>query len=181
MVSKISVAVQLKRAGKKFRFFGRAEANELKNVLRLGESIIQCAYGHYHGGSGLIVATDQRIILLDKRPFYLNVESMEYENIRHIDFKTNKFHGILYVQNSIKRVIFRSISDARLKKIKNHATLIIEEIKKPIFSEPSRASKSLHYKSYLNPSWRPHHLTLRALGKSSLPKNYRKPSRQLPV
>jgi hypothetical protein len=170
MVSKVSVKSQLKKIGHSFRVFGRAEINELKNILNPGESILQCAYGHYHGGSGILVATDQRILLIDKRPFYLNVESMAYENIKHIDFKRDKLHGVLYVQSGIKRVIFRSVSDARLKLIRQRAEEYIESVSKNIFSNiennPSKENQPyFSRRPYLNPSWRPHHLTLSAISR----------------
>lgn len=167
MVSKISVKSQLRRIGHRFRVFGRAEANELKNILVPGESILQCAYGHYHGGSGLLVATDQRIVLVDKRAFYLNVESMSYDKLNHIDYKQDKLHGVLYIQSGIKRVIFRSMSDARLKEIRKKADEFIETLSKNIFSEletENTAKKgAFSRKPYLNPAWRPHHLTFSAI------------------
>lgn len=168
MVSKSSISSQLKRLGHKFSFFGRAEINELKNIINPGESIVQCAYGKYHGGTGLLVATDQRIVLVDKRPFYLNVESMTYEKLNHIDFKQDKLHGVLYLQSGIKRVIFRSISDARLKFIKQKAEESMETLSRNIFSsvesQTSDAQKSyVNRRPYLNPAWRPHHLTFGAI------------------
>jgi hypothetical protein len=169
MVSKTSVNSQLKRIGHKFRVYGRAEIKELKNILNPGESILQCAYGHYHGGSGILVATDQRIVLVDKRPFYLNVESMAYENIKHIDFKRDKLHGVLYLQTGIKRVIFRSISDARLKFIRKRAEEFMDSISKNVFSnvEYGAAKKDGNSirRPYLNPAWRPHHLTFSAISR----------------
>jgi hypothetical protein len=173
MVSKISVQSQLKKIGHKFRIFGRAEAKELKNILIAGESILQCAYGHYHGGSGLLVATDQRIILVDKRPFYLNVESMSYDKINHIDYKQDKMHGVIYVQSGVKRVIFRSISDARLKIIRKRADEFIEQLTRNIFNStenqaPVKTESFVNRRPYLNPAWRPHHLTFTAIQKRRL-------------
>lgn len=171
MVSKSSVSTQLKRVGHKFRIFGRAEAKELKNILTPGESILQCAHGHYHGGSGLLVATDQRILLIDKRPFYLNVESMSYDKLNHIDFKQDKLHGVLYMQSGVKRVIFRSISDARLKFIRKRAEEFMEVLTRNIFDsteiDTAKKPKYTKYrKPYLNPAWRPHHLTFTAIQKA---------------
>jgi hypothetical protein len=179
MVSKSSVSTQLKRIGHKFRIFGRAEANELKNILNLGESILQCAYGHYHGGSGLLVATDQRILLVDKRPFYLNVESMAYENLNHIDYKQDKLHGVLYIQSGVKRVIFRSISDARLKFIRSKADEYIETMSRNIFStvdtEKTSNIGAFSRRPYLNPAWRPHHLTFAAIQRRRIANNNKSP------
>jgi hypothetical protein len=159
MVSRSSVSSQLKRLGQKFRFFGRSEAKELKNIINPDESILQCAYGHYHGGSGLLVATDKRIVLVDKRPFYLNVESMSYDNLTHVDYRQDKLHGVLYLQSGIKRVIFRSMSDARLKFIRNKADEFKDVLSRNIFSsvDEQKDVKHGYRRSYLSTALRPYH------------------------
>lgn len=159
MVSKTSLRGQMRSIGQKFRIFGRAEAGELKNVIQPDERIIQCAYGYYHGGSGLLVATDKRLLLIDKRPFFLNLESIQYEQIRDIDFTPKMLQGILFIETGPKKLIFRSISDARLKNICTFINEKIENIEKPIFAALYSAP-AVPSRPYLNPAWRPHHLTV---------------------
>lgn len=159
MVNKRSVKDQLHHSGFRYRIFGRSEANELANIINSDETIIHCVYGHYHGGSGLIVATDSRVILVDKRAFYLNVESMPFENIRDIDFGSNMLQGILYMHYGTKRIVFRSISDAHLRKLKDYVSAKLDNISALAgsFQEPlQRPAK----KQYQNPAWRPHHITM---------------------
>jgi hypothetical protein len=160
MVTKRSIKGQMRRVGSRCFFFGRAEAKELKNVLQPDESIIQCAYGYYHGGSGLLVATNKRLLLLDKRPFYLNLESLPYDQLKTIDFMQKMLQGTLYIESGLKKMLFRSISDARLKKICNYTKEKIESIQKPFVSSLNENLPRPTRKPYLNPAWRPHHLTI---------------------
>src|ERR1700733_4215990 len=86
MVSLQSVEEQLKRLGCNFKFWGRAEIKELSVVLMPDEAIAQCTNGHYEGGFALLVATDRRIILIDRKPMFLTLEAISYDMIAEINF-----------------------------------------------------------------------------------------------
>jgi hypothetical protein len=159
MVSKSSIKGQLRSIGHGFRLFGRAEIKELKNILQPGERIVQYTYGYYHGGSGLLVATDKRLILIDKRPFFMNVESMLYSQVNDIDFDTQMLFGSLYLHAGIKKIVFRSVSDADLRTICDFTKDKIESIEKPVFAKVLPMAQ-IGKRPYLNPAWRPHHLTI---------------------
>lgn len=177
MTTQKTIDSQLKITGLRFRLFGRSEIRELKNVIQPNENIIQCAYGYYQGGSGLLVATNKRVILIDKRPFFLNFESIAFENIKSIDFGARFLQGSVYVHAGLKKLIFRSVSDARLREICKYVQAKVEKIEKPIKSsvtEPSQLLRSVHaHRPYLNPAWRPHHI----LPRPRPSKFYREPSK----
>lgn len=161
MVAKKSLTGQLKGIGYKFRFFGRSEIEVLRQLIEPGEFIVQCVYGYYQGGSGLLVATDKRLLLIDKRPFYLYVENHGYESVTQIDFMAHMLQGVLYFQADLKKFVFKSISDARLAKLCRYVQEKIESNVKQIVTSQisSRATSNRRYKPYLNPAWSPHHLT----------------------
>jgi hypothetical protein len=159
MVASRSIKGQLHRAGHKFRIFGRSECRELANILEPQETIVKCAYGYYHGGSGILVATDQRLILVDKRPLYLNVESMRYENIKDVQFDTKMLQGVLYLDIGVKRLVFRSVSDASLRKINEYVHGRIKDNIVPEINFDTQVAPR-PVRPYLNPAWRPHHLTV---------------------
>lgn len=148
---------QMRSIGHRFRIFGRAEIKELRKILHPDETIIQYAYGYYHGGSGLLVATDRRLLLIDKRPFYLNLENMPFEYIKSIDFGARMMQGTIYLQTGLKKIIFRSVSDANLKKICNFVQESLDKLDKPYTSSTINTHAS--HRPYLNPAWRPHHAT----------------------
>lgn len=157
MVAMRTVESQMRNIGHRFRIFGRAEIKELQKILHPDETIIQYAYGYYHGGSGLLVATDQRLLLIDKRPFYLNLENMPFEYIKSINFSAKMLQGSIYLETNMKKIIFRSISDANLKKICTYAKSKLDSVDKSKIIV--KINKSVGHRPYLNPSWMPHHVT----------------------
>ncbi len=161
MVAKRAIKSQLNNIGNRFRIFGRAEVKELHKIIETDESIMQCAYGYYQGGSGLLVLTDKRLLLIDKRPFYLSLESLPFEYIKDIDFAARLLQGTLYMHAGMKRLVFRSVSDARLRKICDFVKDKIEQVEKPLFKPLIQQSNKSFAgrKPYLNPAWRPHHIT----------------------
>jgi hypothetical protein len=86
MVSLGEVQAQLKRIGADFRFWGRAEAAELQHILMSGETIEHAVNGRYEGGFAMLVATDLRVLLIDKKPFYLTVEDIRYDMVAEVDY-----------------------------------------------------------------------------------------------
>jgi hypothetical protein len=87
----------------------------------------------------------------------LNLEKMPFEYIKSIDFGSRMLQGSVFLETNKKKIIFRSVSDANLKKI-------CEFVKEKINSYDSylkilESSKMVRQKPYMHPSWRPHHAT----------------------
>jgi len=116
MISYKDALAQLSALGLRFRFFGRAEVKELANIINEGEQIRHCIYGSYKGGSALLVATDRRVLLVDKRPFFLNLEDIRYEMMNEVYFAGRLLNASLKLHSGSKVLEFTSISDARLRK-----------------------------------------------------------------
>jgi hypothetical protein len=157
MVAMRTVEGQLRNIGHRFRIFGRAEIKELRKILQPDETIIQYAYGYYHGGSGLLVATDKRLLLIDKRPFYLNLENMPFEYIKSINFGPKMLQGNIFLETRIKKIIFRSVSDANLKGICEYVKSRLDTI--DMTKVLDNSTRQVGHRPYLNPMWRPHHVT----------------------
>jgi hypothetical protein len=159
MVAQKSLESQLTKLKLRFIIFGRGESKELAKILNPGETIIHCVHGYYHGGSGLLVATDSRLFLIDKRPFFLNLEEMKYKSIRSADITQGIFQATVTVRSSMNQLVFRSASDARLKALKNY---ILDRIQESAFSINGyeQTEISQNWKPYLDPAWRPHHSTM---------------------
>jgi len=157
MIDKETVTSQLESLNLRFRMFGRAEIKELRRILQDGEIIRHCVYGFYQGGSGLLVATCNRVILIDKRPFYLNIEDMKFDSLRQVEVKLQSMQAHLSINDGKKKLSFRSVSDARIKKMKNYLAEKIEEtvvVKTPFIALKETA------RPYLNPAWRSRHTIL---------------------
>jgi hypothetical protein len=87
----------------------RAEVHELQHILMDHEKIIACACGRYFGSFALLVATDQRLLLIDKRVFFMTIEDTRYDMISEIDFNSQAYYANLTVFTVNKTHKFTSI------------------------------------------------------------------------
>lgn len=81
---------------KSSRWF-QAEISELQHILMDHEKIVALACGRYFGSFALLVATDQRLLLIDKRVFFMNYEDTRYDMISEIDFNSQFYSATLTV------------------------------------------------------------------------------------
>lgn len=103
-------------------FFGRSEFRELKKILADNETIEHLVYGFYNGGRGILVATNKRILLIDKRSFFVNVEEFMYGLLQSASLETRSMLSQITIKSPNSRLIFRTISDAKLRKMSDFIT-----------------------------------------------------------
>lgn len=131
MVSAQAVDEQLKHIGFNKHSWGRAEVQELPNVILPDEEIYECVNGIYEGGFALLVATDVRVLLVDKKPFnFLTVEDLRFDMINEIDYYHRLFGAYISITSGDKNLRFRSYNKARLRKLINHVQHCMAENKK---------------------------------------------------
>lgn len=86
------------------RFLPRKEIRELPSVLAADERVEQLTAGFYNGGIGLLVATNRRLIFVDKGMLYgLRVEDFHYDRISSIQYKTGLLLGEITIFSSGNR------------------------------------------------------------------------------
>ncbi|HET9721793.1 MAG TPA: PH domain-containing protein [Candidatus Saccharimonadales bacterium] len=73
------------------------------------EKIIAAAPGRYFSGFALMVATDQRLLLIDKRTFFMTVEDTRYDMISEIDFSSRMFDVTVHIYTLNKQHNFTSV------------------------------------------------------------------------
>jgi len=121
MVTKESVEKQLKRINFNYHAWGRTEVNELPNILLPDEEIYEVVNGFYDGGFALLVATNVRLLLVDKKPLnYLTVEDMRFDMINEIDYGHRLLGAKISISAGSKNLSFTSLNQARLRKAINH-------------------------------------------------------------
>lgn len=131
MVSKQSVDEQLERLGFNLHGWGQAEIKELPNILLPGEEIYELVNGIYEGGFALAVATDVRVLLIDKKPMkYLTVEDIRFDMISEIDYSHRLFGAQIHISTGTKDLAFRSYNQPRLRKMIGHVQHCMAEGKK---------------------------------------------------
>ena len=118
MISKQAVEEQLKRIGCNFRFWGRSEVNELGRILMEDEIIAECVNGEYANGFALLLTTNHRLLLVDKKPLlYLTVEDVRYEMITEFNYHHRFLNATINVYTANKTMTFTSWNQHRLRKL----------------------------------------------------------------
>jgi hypothetical protein len=112
-----ALEVQLKAIGCNFRFWGRAELKELANILLPNEKVEHCINGQYEGGFALLCATDQRVLLIDKKPMYLTLEDIRFDMISEIDYNHRMLNASVHICTPNKSLKFVAYNHARLRKL----------------------------------------------------------------
>jgi len=115
MVKADIVKKQLDSLGVDFHFWGKAELRELENIIVPGESIIHCVKGRYDNGFAVLVTTDRRLLLIDKKPFFLTLEDFRYDMIAEIKFDHRLIDATVRIRTSSKELRFTSTRINRLR------------------------------------------------------------------
>ncbi len=85
------IEARLSKLGVRISRWFRAEIKELENILMDGEEIIGAVPGRYFGGYAILIATDRRLLLIDKKTFFMNLEDIRYDMISEVDFSSRVF------------------------------------------------------------------------------------------
>src|SRR3982751_2884068 len=107
MVTAESVEKQLKKVHFNTFGWGRTEARELPHILMPDEQIYELVNGIYEGGFALLVATNVRMLLIDKKPMnYLTVEDLRFDMISEIDYAHRLLGARISISTGSKNLKF---------------------------------------------------------------------------
>lgn len=120
---------QLKRIGCNYKYWGRAEIKELANVLLPGETVERCVNGSYEGGFALLAATDQRVLLVDKKPMYLTLEDIRFDMIVEIDYNHRLLNANVFICTPNKSLRFVGYNRVRLRAMFHYVQTRVAEIR----------------------------------------------------
>lgn len=129
MVSLHQVEEQLKRVGCNFKMWGRAEIRELSNVLMPEEIIAQAANGTYEGGFAMLVVTNYRVLLVDRKPMLLTIEDIRYDMMAEVDYHNRLLGATVRIFTPMRNLVFNSWSNTRLRKCVNYIQQRVMEIR----------------------------------------------------
>lgn len=117
------------------RLFGRKEIKELPNILWEDEIVEKMVQGYYGCGQGILVATNKRLLFVDKGLIYgLRVEDFPHGKITSIQYKTGLVFGTITIFTSgnkadIEQIDKKQARDfaeyvrARISGAKEHASI----------------------------------------------------------
>jgi hypothetical protein len=117
MVAQEHVRTALKRVGMYNRFFGQAEIRELCHILMPNEKIIGAVNGRYEGGLAMLVATDRRLLLIDKKMMFLNLEDIRYDMISQVEYSARLIDATTTVHTINTVLRFTSLRQAALRRL----------------------------------------------------------------
>ena len=110
------INVQIKSLGGFESFLGRKEIKELPNILWGEEMVENIIQGTYNNGNGILVATNHRLVFVDKGIFYgLKVEDFPYDKISSIQYETGILLGKLTIFTSGNKAVIDNVVKASVR------------------------------------------------------------------
>jgi len=74
----------------------KMETRHLPSIIHDDEHIGGVVYGRYEGGSGMLVATDKRLLFLDHKPFFNVTEDISYDVLSGVSHSSQgRYDGII--------------------------------------------------------------------------------------
>lgn len=113
--------VQLRRAGHHNWFYARAEIQHLPHILFDDEVVHRVITGGCPDGIAIMVATNKRLLLIDKSPFTLNIEDFPYEHITNAEHRFGFIFGTFRVNTLSRELHFKRVNP---RKIGNFAKFV---------------------------------------------------------
>ncbi len=119
MVDPKLVKQQLEKIDADSSLWCRAERRELPRIMFEGEQINHLINGRWSGGFATLVATDQRVLLIDKKPLYLTLEDIRYDMISDVMFNNRLINATLLLGTLNKTITFMSFNQHKLREFTN--------------------------------------------------------------
>lgn len=144
MVTKEQVEEQLKRINFNYKSWGKREVYELPNILMEGEEIEECVNGYYEAGFALLVATKDRLLLVDKKPLnYLTVEDIRFDMISEFDYHHRLLGAQIRINAGYKTLLFTSWNQPRLRRLLHYVQTRMTQVKKDQSNHQTTQQKHL--------------------------------------
>jgi hypothetical protein len=90
----------------------KKEINELPNILQQDEVIENAVRCFYNSGKALAVATNKRLVLVDKGLFSLKIEDFSYDKISSVEYEGGLINRKVKIAASGKKVEFDFVEKA---------------------------------------------------------------------
>ena len=126
---------QLRRIGVVVHHSDVQKIAELSRVLFPQETIKAYINGHYVAGSAVLCATDQRLLLIDKKLFSVTIEDIRYDMICEVDFNRNPFGASVSIVTFSQKLVFTSKQQLALLRLASYIEQRIVELRQQ-FSIP---------------------------------------------
>lgn len=100
----------LKDLGMTFVGLNMLESRWLPKVLTGDEQIGGVVYGHSNEGNSMLVATDKRLLFLDRKPLFSKKDEISYDVVSGVSLSTAGLDTIVTLHTRIKDYAMRSFN-----------------------------------------------------------------------
>lgn len=147
MVSSHIVKQQLKQVDCNYTSWGSTETAQLPRLLMDGEQIYLAINGYYEGGFGMLVVTNIRVLIVDKKPFVLNIEDLRYDMITEVNFGARLIIASMNIALPTRTIYF---SSWRMDKLQRAMEYVQEHVMK---AKSAPANSSVNAQAQLPTDW----------------------------
>ncbi len=120
----------------KSTIWGKSEIKELPKILSENEKIKGIITGIYNGGSGILVATDFRLVFIDKGLLFgLKIEDFGFDKISSIQFESG------FLTATIK--IIASGNEAKISNVESNKGRTFCDLARQLLSQPKKSEPQI--------------------------------------
>lgn len=101
---------ELKKLGMTRQGLATMESQYLPNVIGKDEHICGVLYGFHQDGYAMLVATDKKVIFLDKKPMFINEDEISYFVVSGIRLNRAGFGSVVTLHTRIKDFKIRTFN-----------------------------------------------------------------------
>jgi len=98
----------------------KSESRYLPKVLHENEYIEAAIYGQHNSSSAMMIATDERIVYLDKKPMVEMFDEVSYEVISGIEFDIHTFFATIVLHTPVRNYEFKYVNLHCAEKFARH-------------------------------------------------------------
>lgn len=110
------VFAELKAAGMTKYGLMRAESRELPFILHDEEHIKGIVYGRSRDGFAELVATDKRVLFVDKKPFFMKADEVTYDLVGGVTYGKVGLLSTITLHTRISHYTIRTVNFASAKR-----------------------------------------------------------------
>lgn len=134
------IRTQLKKLGVSRSALGTSESRHLPNVIHPNETITGVVYGLSRDGFVMMIATDKRILYIDKKPFFVNEDEVTFDVVSGIT------HGHAGIGSTV--TLHTRIRDYQIKTFNEHCAHGFVEAVEASCVENSYTSMGTYHPNY---------------------------------
>ena len=85
-VHRMRVRLEMQRAGASHYVLRSMEGRYLPSIIHIDEHVEGIVFGYQEVGFAMLIATDKRIIFLDKKPMFVNEDEVTYNVVSGVGY-----------------------------------------------------------------------------------------------